>query len=165
MTTFLKQLAIQRQKFIDGLDANKDDINLDIFEDFYPDRAHFIFELLQNAEDAGATEAAVTLTATSCVFEHNGTRTFTEGNVRAITGIHNSTKTKATDQIGKFGVGFKSVFVYTLTPIIHSGDFAFLRERLGGVKFRSERMMGDGRPCGQKHADRNQERPHRGTSQ
>ena len=50
--------------------------------------------------------------------------------MRAITGIHNSTKTKAPDQIGKFGVGFKSVFVYTLTPTIYSADFSFRILRL-----------------------------------
>ena len=32
-----------------------------IVEDLYPDSAHFIYELLQNAEDAGATEANFTL--------------------------------------------------------------------------------------------------------
>lgn len=51
-----QQLIKRRRKFIDGLDANRGEINLDIFEDFYPDRAHFVYELLQNAEDAGATE-------------------------------------------------------------------------------------------------------------
>ncbi|SCY34159.1 sacsin N-terminal ATP-binding-like domain-containing protein [Microvirga guangxiensis] len=130
MSTFLKTLMQQRRMFLDGLDANQGDINLDIFEDFYPDQAHFVFELLQNAEDTGATEAAFTLTNEGCWFEHNGTRGFTEGDVRAITGIHNSTKTKAPDQIGKFGVGFKSVFVYTLTPTIYSADFSFRISRL-----------------------------------
>jgi hypothetical protein len=118
MDTFIKSLRRDRLKFLEGLDANKGDINLDIFEDFYPDRAHFVFELLQNAEDAGATEATFTLLGNGCRFEHNGVRLFTEADVRGITGIHNSTKDKAPDQIGKFGVGFKSVFVYTSTPVI-----------------------------------------------
>ncbi|MBZ6379367.1 MULTISPECIES: sacsin N-terminal ATP-binding-like domain-containing protein [Pacificimonas] len=125
MSSFLQTLMEQRRKFLDGLDANEDDINLDIFEDFYPDQAHFVFELLQNAEDTGATEAAFKLTRNGCWFEHNGKRTFTEADVRAITGIHNSTKTKSSDQIGKFGVGFKSVFVYTQTPTIYAADFSF----------------------------------------
>jgi hypothetical protein len=128
--SFISKLAAQRWKFLEGLAANEDDINLDIFEDFYPDQAHFIFELLQNAEDAEATEAAFLLTGTSCIFEHNGKRAFTESDVRAITGIHNSTKTNAPDQIGKFGIGFKSVFVYTITPIIYSKDFSFKISRL-----------------------------------
>jgi hypothetical protein len=130
MNAFLDALREQRRKFLDGLDANEGDINLDIFEDFYPDQAHFVFELLQNAEDTGATDAAFTLTADGCWFEHNGTRPFTESDVRAITGIHNSTKKKSPDQIGKFGVGFKSVFVYTLTPTIYSRDFSFKISRL-----------------------------------
>ncbi|MBO0721108.1 MAG: hypothetical protein J2P41_09810, partial [Blastocatellia bacterium] len=128
--SFIAKLAAQRRKFLEALDANEGDINLDIFEDFYPDQAHFIFELLQNAEDAEATEAAFMLTRTNCIFEHNGKRAFSEPDVRAITGIHNSTKSKAPDQIGKFGIGFKSVFVYTITPIIHSKDYSFKISRL-----------------------------------
>ncbi|MDG2497236.1 MAG: hypothetical protein P8M68_03530 [Aquiluna sp.] len=130
MTDFLTKLSEQRRKFLEGLDANEGDINLDIFEDFYPDQAHFVFELLQNAEDAQATEVSFSLSSEGCGFEHNGARVFTEPDVRSITGIHNSTKEKSADEIGKFGVGFKSVFVYTLTPEIRSGDFAFRISRL-----------------------------------
>ena len=41
-----QRLIERRRKFIDGLAANRGEINLDIFEDFYPDRAHFVYELL-----------------------------------------------------------------------------------------------------------------------
>ena len=119
-----ERLAERRRKFIEGLDANKGEINLDIFEDFYPDRAHFVYELLQNAEDAGATEIAFALAPDRLVCEHNG-RAFTLADVTSITGLHDSTKANADDKIGKFGVGFKSVFVYTQAPSVHSGDFAF----------------------------------------
>jgi hypothetical protein len=119
-----ERLVERRRKFIDGLDANKGEINLDIFEDFYPDKAHFVYELLQNAEDAGATEITFTLTPDRLVCEHNG-RAFTLADVTSITGLHDSTKATAQDKIGKFGVGFKSVFVYTQAPSIRSGDFAF----------------------------------------
>lgn len=119
-----ERLVERRRKFIDGLDANKGEINLDIFEDFYPDKAHFVYELLQNAEDASATEIAFTLTSDRLVCEHNG-RAFTLADVTSITGLHDSTKAAAQDKIGKFGVGFKSVFVYTQAPSIRSGDFAF----------------------------------------
>lgn len=125
MSEFIRQLAKQRQKFLDGLDANKGDINLDIFEDFYPDQAHFIYELLQNAEDVRATRATFILNSDGCSFEHDGKHLFTEDNVRRITGIHNSSKTNSPDQIGQFGIGFKSVFVYTQTPMVRSGEFAF----------------------------------------
>lgn len=125
MSDFLAKLSEQRRKFLEGLDANQGDINLDIFEDFYPDQAHFVFELLQNAEDAQATEVVFSLSEKGCWFHHNGTRLFTEADVRSITGIHNSTKEDSADKIGKFGVGFKSVFVYTVSPEIRSGDFSF----------------------------------------
>jgi len=124
-SSFLSDLIEKRRKLIDALDANKGEVNLDIFEDFYPDRAHFVYELLQNAEDAGATQVRFTLKQDLLVCEHDGHRAFTEADVTAITGIHNSTKDKATDRIGKFGVGFKSVFVYTLSPTVRSGAFSF----------------------------------------
>lgn len=122
---FLEKLIEKRLKLVEALDANRGEVNLDIFEDFYPDRAHFVYELLQNAEDTGATEVTFTLTPDRLVCEHDGRRKFTEADVSAITGIHNSTKDKAQDRIGKFGVGFKSVFVYTQSPTVRSGDFAF----------------------------------------
>lgn len=123
--SFLESLAAQRQMFVDGLEANKGDINLSIFDDSYPDQAHFIYELLQNAEDTGATIVSFTLTDDRCIFEHNGERHFDEDDVKAITGYDNSTKTKRPDKIGKFGIGFKSVFVYTEAPIIYSRGFSF----------------------------------------
>jgi hypothetical protein len=123
--TFLADLATKRQQLLDGIDANEGDINLRIFEDFYPDEAHFIYELLQNAEDAGASEVSFELTPQSCVFEHNGKRHFDERDIKAITGIYNSSKKDSPDKIGKFGVGFKSVFVYTETPVIYSKNFSF----------------------------------------
>ena len=121
----IQQIAEKRQKLLDGIEANGGDINLQIFEDFYPDEAHFIFELLQNAEDAGASEASFELTVHGCSFEHNGTRHFNEQDIRGITGIFNSSKKESTDKIGKFGVGFKSVFVYTDSPVIYSKQHNF----------------------------------------
>lgn len=121
----IQAIATKRQKLLDGLDANEGDINLRIFEDFYPDEAHFIYELLQNAEDAGASEVSFELSPHSCVFEHNGTRHFNEQDIRGITGIFNSSKKDNPDKIGKFGVGFKSVFVYTDSPVVYSKDYSF----------------------------------------
>jgi len=128
--SLIREIAAKRQLLLDGIEANGGDINLRIFEDFYPDEAHFIFELLQNAEDAGATEVSFDLTAKCCTFEHNGTRHFNEQDIRGITGIFNSSKKDSPDKIGKFGVGFKSVFVYTESPIVYSKHFSFRIEQL-----------------------------------
>lgn len=78
-----ERLVERRRKFTDGLEANKGEINLDIFEDFYPDKAYFVYELLQNTEDAGAMEIAFTLTPDKLVCEHNG-RAFTLADVASI---------------------------------------------------------------------------------
>lgn len=124
----LEQLAAERREFLAALAKNKG-INLDIFDDFYPDEAHFIYELLQNAEDAGATEVIFELSDVGCVFEHNGERQFNLDDIDAITGINNSTKKDDPDRIGKFGVGFKSVYTYTSNPTIFSADYSFKIER------------------------------------
>src|SRR3989441_5324397 len=95
-----------------------------IVEDLYPDSAHFIYELLQNAEDTGASEAWFALSRSCLVFEHNG-RPFNRGDIEAITDIGEGAKTADDDKIGRFGVGFKAVFAYCETPHIWSPTFSF----------------------------------------
>jgi hypothetical protein len=95
-----------------------------LLSDLYPKKAHFIYELFQNAEDAGARTCKFTLTNKELIFEHDG-RIFVEQDVVGITGIGNSTKKNDPTKIGKFGVGFKAVFAYTNTPEIYSGRFSF----------------------------------------
>lgn len=96
----------------------------------YTDKAHFIYELLQNADDAKATEVQFEIRPHELLFAHNGARHFTissieteNGDVNAITAVANSNKQTAS--IGKFGVGFKSVFQYTDAPRIYDRDFCF----------------------------------------
>lgn len=91
----------------------------------YPDNAHFIYELLQNAEDANASEVRFVLDSDRVTFKHNGSRIFSRADVDAITGIGFSTKRDDHTNIGKFGIGFKAVFAYTATPEIESGEFHF----------------------------------------
>lgn len=108
----------------------------------YSDQAHFIYELLQNADDALATSARFVLSDRELIFAHNGTKRFsisnpaTEdedtaagqlGDINSITSIANSNKTSSS--IGKFGVGFKAVFQYTSTPHIYDPDVFFKIER------------------------------------
>jgi len=88
----------------------------------YADTAHFVFELLQNADDAGATEVAFDVSDDQLVVEHNG-KPFTSDDVKAIS-YFGKGKTDVT-KIGHFGLGFKSVFAYTASPRIHSGDESF----------------------------------------
>ena len=90
---------------------------------------HVISELLQNADDAGATWASIQLLDNVFVLKHNG-RDFDEGSLIAISSFANSSKTML-HTIGQWGIGFKSVFslgqrVEILTPDL---AFAFHKDR------------------------------------
>ncbi len=108
----------------------------------YSDQAHFIYELLQNANDAKATKSSFQLATDGLYFKHNGKILFsisnpytedqdkennTLGHINSITAIANSNKTESS--IGKFGVGFKAVFQYTETPHIYDPNFQFKIDR------------------------------------
>ena len=123
--SFLDDVLGKRQKLADVL-ADEDYSGIrEIVEALYPDRAHFIYELLQNAEDTGATEACFELTVSAIAFEHNG-RPFDEDDVWGITNIGKGNKKDQPDMIGRFGIGFKAVFAYTETPYVWSPTFSFM---------------------------------------
>ena len=85
----------------------------------YSDSTHFIYEILQNADDYGAKEVFFKLSETELWIEHDG-EPFTKENVKAITYFGQSTSREDLVKTGRFGVGFKSVFAFTATPIIIS---------------------------------------------
>ena len=93
---------------------------LDLLGQLYSERTHFIFELIQNAEDAGATEVAFELFEDRLELRHDG-RPFTEADVRGVCGVGKSGKSGDLTAIGKFGIGFKSVYAYTRSPRVYSG--------------------------------------------
>ena len=97
---------------------------LDLLGRLYSERTHFIFELIQNAEDAGATEMAFELFTDRLRVRHDG-RPFTEADVRGICGVGASTKAADLTAIGRFGIGFKSVYAYTRSPRVRSGAERF----------------------------------------
>ena len=97
---------------------------LDLLGQLYSERTHFIFELIQNAEDAGATELAFELFGDRLELRHDG-RPFTGADVRGVCGVGKSAKSGDLTAIGKFGIGFKSVYAYTRSPRVHSGDEHF----------------------------------------
>ncbi len=92
---------------------------LDLLGQLNSERTHFIFELIQNAEDAGATELAFELFEDRLELRHDG-RPFTEADVRGICGVGQSGKSADLTAIGKFGIGFKSVYAYTRSPRVYS---------------------------------------------
>ena len=75
----------------------------------YTDKSHFVYELLQNAEDAGATSIKFIQYSDRLEVLHDG-HPFTTENLQGLCDIGKSDKINDLNQIGEFGVGFKSVF-------------------------------------------------------
>lgn len=69
---------------------------------------HVLSELLQNADDAGATDASAQIYNGAFVFQHGG-EDFTESNLRSLCGFGRSNK-RSLHTIGFRGIGFKSTF-------------------------------------------------------
>ncbi|MHC5729546.1 MAG: sacsin N-terminal ATP-binding-like domain-containing protein, partial [Nostoc sp.] len=102
----------------------------------YNDQTHFIYELLQNTEDALSRQnqndpnsnvpKSITFRLYSDHLEvsHFG-KSFDEADVRGICNILEGTKQEDEKQIGKFGIGFKSVYAFTSSPEIYSGSEHF----------------------------------------
>lgn len=88
----------------------------------YADPGHFFFELLQNADDAGAGSWRASISSDGVTVEHDG-EPLSFYDVVGLLSIGQTTKRK--DQIGFFGVGFKSVYEICQRPRFESGIFNF----------------------------------------
>ena len=117
-----------------------DDMGRLISEQLYSDRSHFVYELLQNAEDAlerrfrnnpdesPSCKVQFVLFRDRLEFRHFG-ELFNEEDVRGISDVLRGTKGEDMAQIGTFGIGFKSVYAFTASPEIHSGAEHFAIKR------------------------------------
>lgn len=117
-----------------------DDMGRLISEQLYSDRTHFVYELLQNAEDAlerrfrqnpdgnFVCKVQFVLFQDRLEFRHSGAL-FNEEDVKGLSDVLRGTKKEDFVQIGKFGIGFKSVYAFTASPEIHSGDEHFVIKR------------------------------------
>jgi hypothetical protein len=102
---FVERLAQHNRAFYgtpDGLGT------LRAFELTFEHRWIYLFELVQNAVDAGAHSIAIDFGDDGLVFQHNGNVPLLEPNVEGLSKIFRSTKGAAT--VGFMGIGFKSVF-------------------------------------------------------
>ena len=129
-----------RQKFVEQIQQDiensrkvrlwQDSINMldTVSESIFSRSAHFILEILQNAEDAGSKlpgkrEISFCVSPSRIKVTHNGAP-FRDINVDAICGVR-SNKRPEEGTLGYLGIGFKSVFKITDCPEIHSGGFHF----------------------------------------
>lgn len=97
----------------------------------YSEDSHFIYELIQNAQDN--EYASDTVPSLDFYIFEDGILTknneigFLEVNIKALCDFNDSpkSKNKALGFIGEKGIGFKSVFAITDTPSIHSNGYRF----------------------------------------
>jgi hypothetical protein len=117
----LEGLIEKRKNWVQSSKENKFDFD-SILSGLYNNPSHFIYEILQNAEDTSAKTVHFELFEDRLDIRHNG-RDFDFKDIEGVTGIGISTKKTDLTAIGKFGVGFKSVFAVTETPYISSGEY------------------------------------------
>ena len=88
----------------------------------YSDKTHFVYELIQNADDNESGRIEMQLYEKELLVWNDGNE-FLEEHVRSICSIGFSNKDLT--QIGTFGMGFKAVYAYTDRPEVYSGDECF----------------------------------------
>ncbi len=115
------ELIRMRKDWVRSSEENNFDFD-NILGGLYADPSHFVYELLQNAEDEGAKEIRFELFEDRLDVYHNG-KDFDLQDIDGVTGIGSSKKKDDLNLIGKFGVGFKSVFAVTQNPCIFSGEY------------------------------------------
>ncbi len=123
-------------------------------EQLYSKELHFVFELIQNAEDNHyadgkmprllfellETDPTDTEGCSGCLAIYNNEVGFSIDNIKAISSVGNSTKSSSKDvgYIGEKGIGFKSVFAVSPTPHIFSNGYHFSfkdRDELTGLGY------------------------------
>ncbi|GBE62635.1 hypothetical protein, conserved [Babesia ovata] len=99
-------------------------------EDLYNSRVHFQQELLQNADD---NDYDVKSPEVAFLFDNEGIvvinneRGFSEKDVRSLCDVGASSKIDSSEsKVGKFGRGFKSVFLVTQSPFVFSNGYHFM---------------------------------------
>lgn len=136
-----KHIQKIREEFNNDSQRSKDSLNNAIrtlSNDLYSKDTHFIFELIQNAEDneynASEPSLSFILVKTDPTGTHgsdgalivqNNEIGFSPENIDAICAVGKSTKTKAQGYIGEKGIGFKSVFRISSKPYIFSNGYRF----------------------------------------
>ncbi|CAF3189498.1 unnamed protein product [Rotaria sp. Silwood2] len=93
--------------------------------DLYTDDVRFIYELIQNADDAQTVHIILAILDNKyLIIGHDG-QAFNEKDVEGLCGVNNETKEKDLDKTGYKGLGFKAVFGKSDYVIIYSNDEFF----------------------------------------
>jgi hypothetical protein len=131
---------MEYKNFIDNLSQNIADYNNPeqaittanlcdtISRDINTDSQRFIYELLQNADDAsnqsGVLDVRIDFVGDFVLVSHKG-ESFSKIDIESISSAGDGTKTGDSNKTGFKGIGFKSVFSHSTFVIIKSGNFCF----------------------------------------
>lgn len=96
--------------------------------DIYTDSKRFIYELLQNADDAscksGNLDFQIDFIGEYIIVSHKG-ESFSEIDIKSICSVGDGNKRGDENKTGFKGIGFKSVFAHSEYVIIKSGKYCF----------------------------------------
>jgi len=96
--------------------------------DIYTDNQRFIYELLQNADDAsseqGMLDFRIDFSGDYLIVSHKG-EPFSKVDIESISSVGDGTKSGDENKTGFKGIGFKSVFAHSDSVIIKSGNYCF----------------------------------------
>ena len=131
---------MQEQQFIENLCKSKsayhspesaiDQANScdTLSRDIYTDNQRFIYELLQNADDAsseqGVLDFRIDFSGDYLIVSHKG-EPFSEVDIESVSSVGDGTKSGDENKTGFKGIGFKSVFAHSDSVIIKSGNYCF----------------------------------------
>lgn len=118
MATDYEKIAKEHREYY----GSKTEYRSFFYEELYSEKTHFVYELIQNADDTKSRHLELQLGENDLLVWNDGCR-FSEADVRNICSLGLSNKDLT--QIGTFGIGFKSVYNYTDLPEIYSGDEHF----------------------------------------
>jgi len=120
------QQEIEQQRTIGGIWEGYCNLQKLASGDIWESSTRYIYELLQNAEDAEAEEFKIYISKERIKIVHDG-KPFTKDDVRNI--CYAVSKKDPNETIGYLGVGFRSVFTVTDKPEIYSGEYRFRFDR------------------------------------
>lgn len=143
---------MQEKIFIENFSKTKSDYNnpehaIDLANacnalssDIYTDSKRFIYELLQNADDAscrkGHLDFRIDFVGEYIVVSHKG-EVFSEIDIKSICSIGDGNKRGDENKTGFKGIGFKSVFAHSEYVIIQSGKYCFKFDKHESNKWNS----------------------------
>jgi len=116
------QEEIKQQREIGGVWEGYCNLQRLASGDIWESSTRYVYELLQNAEDAKAKEFRIYISKKRIKIVHDGS-VFTEDDVRNV--CYAISKKDPNETIGYLGVGFRSVFTVTDKPEIYSEKYMF----------------------------------------